>query len=231
MNRITGIIPTYNPVKPWLQQTLDSCIGFDELIICNDCSDSFNIKQYRLPKDTFFTLMNNDKNIGCFNTINKMCECVDDGMITIQADDDYYDKDNLQDIIEVTRRTDADVVYFPCMYFGKYNGLFGNQSKVDYKSLLQANYVYGSAFFRKELWKFLGGFQLQVAGDWDFWIRAAKSGAKFEFYPKQGAYFRVTSRSMFEKSLVTMGRDEINKKVYDNCVRWKGRYEKEKVCA
>jgi hypothetical protein len=229
MNRITGVIPTFNPVKPWLQQTLDSCIGFDELIIGNDCSDKFSPNQYRFPQDTSLTIYHNDKNIGCFNTINRLCEGVREGMITIQADDDYYDKDNLPAIVNIARTTDADVVYFPCQYFGKYSFIFGYAPKVEYKTLLRGNYVYGSAFFRKELWQFLGGFQLEVAADWDFWIRAIKSGACFEFYPAIGAHFRVTNRSMFEKSLATIGRDEINKIVYDNSVKWKGCYEREKV--
>jgi glycosyltransferase involved in cell wall biosynthesis len=227
--RITGVIPTYNPIKHWLQATLDSCVGFDELIICNDGSDKFNERQFRTPKDIPTTFIHNQTNIGCFNTINVLCKQVKEGFITIQADDDFYDKDNLPGIVERARISDADVIYFPCMYFGKYNGLFGNQAKVDYKSLLKANYVYGSAFFRKELFDFLGGFQLEVAGDWDFWVRAIKSGAKFEFYPGLGAHFRVTQRSMFEKSLVTMGRDAINKAVFDNCTKWSGSYEREAI--
>ena len=230
MNKITGIIPTYNPIRSWLQQTLDSIGQFDELIICNDGSDYFNIKQYRLPKDISVTLFENEKNMGCFKTINLMCEKVAEGMITIQADDDFYDKEQLPTLLEIARNTDADVIYFPCQYFGKYNFLFGNMPLVDYKTLLQANYVYGSAFFRKELWQFLGGFQLEVAADWDFWVRAIKSGARFQFHPNIGAHFRVTNRSMFEKSLETLGRAQINKQVYDNCVKWKGRYERQKVC-
>lgn len=231
MNKITGIIPTHNPVKHWLQQTLDSCRGFDELVICDDKSDKFNSRQYRLPDDMPVLFLHNDVNRGCFNTINILCDYVKEGMITIQADDDYYDKNNLPAIVARAKVTDADVLYFPCQYFGKYDFIFGNAAKVEYKTLMQANYVYGSAFFRKELWQFLGGFQLQVAADWDFWIRAIKSGAKFEFYPAIGAHFRVTNRSMFEKSLATIGRDEINKAVFDNSTKWKGRYEKEKVYA
>jgi glycosyltransferase involved in cell wall biosynthesis len=229
MNKITGTIPTYNPIKQWLQQTLDSISGFDELIICDDGSDNLNLDRYRFPKNIPNIFMRNDTNIGCFNTINRMCKEIKEGMITIQADDDYYNKETLLEIVNIARTTEADVVYFPCQYFGKYNFVFGNVPKVDYKTLLQSNYVYGSAFFRKELWQFLGGFQLEAAADWDFWVRAIKSGAKFIFYPSIGAYFRVTSRSMFEKSLSSIGREAINKLVYDNCTAWRGRYEKKKV--
>lgn len=229
MNKITGVIPTFNPIKRWLQETLDSISGFDELIICDDAGETFKQNQYRYPKDIPVTFMRNETNLGCFKTINRLCESVKEGMITIQADDDFYDKRNLPEIVEIARFTDADVIYFPCQYFGKYNFVFGYAPKVEYRTLLQANYVYGSAFFRKELWSFLGGFQLDVASDWDFWIRAIKSGAKFVFYPERGAHFRVTPRSMFEKSLETMGREAINKMVYDNSVKWRGKYEKEKV--
>jgi len=226
MNKITALIPTFNPIKKWLQQTLDSCIGFDELIICNDGSENFNFGQYRLPKDTKVTFIQNETNLGCFQTINILCNQVTDGLITIQADDDYYNKDILPEIIERARLTEADVLYFPCQYFGKYQFIFGNVPRVEYKSLRQANYVYGSAFFTKDLWRFLEGFQLKVAGDWDFWVRAAKSGAKFEFYPRIGAYFRVSSRSMFENSLAKTGRAMINKEVQDNSDKWKKRYVK-----
>ena len=228
MNKVTVVIATHNPVKEWLQQTLDSCRGVDSLIICDDHSKELVLSDYSYPTADV-RMLYNERQLGCFQTYNRLCKEVKEGFISAQADDDYFDEKNFPAIIEVLRKTKADVVHFPCQYFGKYNFVFGYCPNPIYKVLYNANDIYGASFFRKELWDFLGGFQLEAAADWDFWLRAVKSGAKFEFFRSVGAHFRVTERSMFEGQLKKLGREEINKIVRGNADKWNGSYERKTI--
>lgn len=219
MNKISIVIPTYNPVKEWFQETLDSCQGVDSIIVCNDASKNFKAEDYKFPVEDV-KILHNEKNIGCFKTINRLCSEVKEGFISAQADDDYFDKNSFPHIVDILRKTKADVVYFPCRYFGKYNYVYGYAPNPVFEVLYRDNDIYGASFFRKELFDFLEGFQLEVGADWDFWLRALKSGAKFEFFRLIGAHFRVTERSMFENQLKNMGRAKINSLVHENVNKW-----------
>jgi glycosyltransferase involved in cell wall biosynthesis len=219
MNKITIAIATHNPVKEWLQQTIDSCKGVDAIIIGDDDSKDFRIEDYRFPVSDV-RVMRNEQNLGCFKAFSRIIDEVKEGFVSPQADDDYFDEKNFPVIVKVLRNSKADVVHFPCQYFGKYNFAFGYCPYPTYESLYITNNIYGASFFRKELWDFLEGYQLEVAADWDFWVRALKSGAKFEFYRGIGAHFRVTERSMFEKQLKQYGRDQINAMVQVNADKW-----------
>jgi len=59
--------------------------------------------------------------------------------------------------------------------------------------LLTANYIYGAAAFRRELWERLGGFRTEFYNeDYDFWLRALISGATHIYNPLALAAYRVT---------------------------------------
>jgi len=221
MRKITVAIPSFNPVKEWLQQLLDSCDGVDEIIISDDGSDQpINLEDYRFPHGVDVRLLRNDRNLGMTANFNIVTNAADDGFITVQADDDYFDKIYFQLLLRFMRKSLADVVYFPCQYFGKRDFIYGDIRNVSLNDVYEKNYIYGASFFTKEMWRFLDGFQLDFAQDWDFWLRALKSGFRFEYFPQICAHFRVTERSYFERMLVKHGRQHIHKVVHEHVDAW-----------
>jgi glycosyltransferase involved in cell wall biosynthesis len=65
-------------------------------------------------------------------------------------------------------------------------------------AILQQNFVSTMSLFPKRLADELGGFatDLEVAEDWDFWLRAIYSGARVSLQPKPLALYRWGSESL-----------------------------------
>lgn len=71
-----------------------------------------------------------------------------------------------------------------------------------------APFTQQGALISRDLWHKLGGMDasLRIAGDFDFWIRAAASGARFRFLPGTVAAFRVRPGQLSGR--VTQAKDE-----------------------
>ena len=221
MNTVSVVIASYNPVWEWLQETLSSCIGVDELLIGDDGSTPpIDMALYEIPQVDRFEVHRRSVNAGCFNTVNRIVKESRCDFISAQADDDTFEADAFQKILKVVRESQADVVHFPCMYYGKIQGPFGANPQPTFNATYCGNNIYGASFFRKSMWEFLGGFKDIVGGDWDFWLRALKSGFTFQYVPQFGARFRVSERSWFEKELQEKGRVRINAGVRASVDAW-----------
>ena len=69
---------------------------------------------------------------------------------------------------------------------------FGSEQRIgvtqpyDFRLLLKYNHVCGSAVFRKDSWKIVGGFDESMSAyeDWDFWIRLGKRGLRGKLIPE-----------------------------------------------
>ena len=216
------VIPTYNPVKEWFQECLNSCAGVDEIVIGNDASKIYDPAEYKYPEGVETRFIHGEKNVGPFKMLNRIIPEAKGEWISTQADDDSYDKRKFPRLLNFIRGVpeDVDVVCYPCSYFGKRMQLYGQCGIPNFETIYKANNIYGSSFFRKRVFERLGGFQLTVAGDWDFWLRALKSGFKFAYFPEVSAYFRVSERSMFEDSLKKLGRKKIDRMVQENVDKW-----------
>ncbi|MCK9324714.1 MAG: glycosyltransferase, partial [Bacteroidales bacterium] len=197
--------------------------GADRHIIVDDASDNFNPADYESSYVIDTKVYRNEKNLGCFKTINEgVAQIKTDDWISAQADDDTWHAVNFPKLVKQLRKSKADIVHFPCIYYGKMSGFFGVSKNESFDDLKKDNNIYGASFFKKHVWDALGGFKLDVAGDWDFWLRAMKSGFTFEYFPLVCAWFRVSDRSMFERSLKKIGRCKINKSVKRSVDNWEG---------
>jgi len=94
----------------------------------------------------------------------------------------------------------ADVWYGEVDYVGPEGGKLAAmpvcRRPADVPALLAsglAPFTQQGALISRDLWRRLGGMDasLRIAGDFDFWIRAAASGARFRFVPGTVAAYRM----------------------------------------
>ena len=115
MNKVTVFIPVYNTEK-YIRQCLDSVLKQSytdlEIILCNDCStdNSFAICQEYEHKDSRVKIVNNERNLGLFNTRLKCLDFVS-GDYFFQVDsDDWLEKDYIKVMMDVAEEYRVDVV-------------------------------------------------------------------------------------------------------------------------
>ena len=134
MPKVSVFIPVYNAEK-YLRQCVDSVLNQTytdfELIICNDCStdNSLLICQEYTRKDRRVRLVNNEKNLGLYNTRLKCLEYVE-GEYFFQVDaDDWIDKDCIKTMIAKAIELNVDVVTVGFMRTLDKWGLFSNKGQ------------------------------------------------------------------------------------------------------
>ncbi len=134
------------------------------------------------------------RNIGIAKTSGDFLLCLDA--------DDYLHPEFLAKTLAVFRNNEQpDVVCCWTKHFGARQDLFIPSPNIHLFWLLQRNLLPVTALFRKRIWKALGGFDEKMRmgyEDWDFWIRASKSGYQFSCIPEALFYYRISSGSMVQ---------------------------------
>lgn len=91
------------------------------------------------------------------------------------------------------------IVYADAEYFGEKTGRW-YVPHFNLLSLIRGNFIDACALFRKKLWEEVGGYDERMPWmgweDWDFWLRAAYSGATFVHLPGVGFDYRVRNDSL-----------------------------------
>ncbi|MNL27542.1 hypothetical protein D3C87_1491390 [compost metagenome] len=66
-------------------------------------------------------------------------------------------------------------------------------------NLSRNNLIFCSAFFKKEDWEAVGGYDIKMKSgweDWEFWISLLKNGGNVKCLEELGFYYRIKSTSM-----------------------------------
>jgi glycosyltransferase involved in cell wall biosynthesis/predicted O-methyltransferase YrrM len=166
---ISCITVTYNPRGDWLERAIASARLVDEHIIVDDGSD-IPVPQatVRIPHRGITTA----RNIAVSLATGEWIAPLDD--------DDYWDE-SVREMIRYSQYTAADVVWAPVEQFGLAEGIWGD--RCDFSTLVKKNQLSAGSWFRKSVWRRLGGYQHEGVEDWDFWARAYKKGMRFEYLP------------------------------------------------
>jgi glycosyltransferase involved in cell wall biosynthesis len=205
MVEVSIIIPCYNHGK-FLPETIDSLKNIDtqkvEVIIINDGSTDI---------ETIKVLEDLEKK--GYYVINKMNEGLGAARNTgIKESKGKYilplDSDNRIEIEYITKAlsifksdSNIDIVYSDKYLFGI---LQGEDKLPDFnlQKMMLENYIDACAFFKKELWEKLEGFDEKMPymgyEDWDFWLRSSFAGANFYHIPKCLFHYRVEHTSMLK---------------------------------
>ena len=169
---VTLVIGTYNPHKEWFENALKSAEGlFDDIIIVDDGSTE--------PVEN--ATVTHETNKGFYQARNTGITHAKDGWIASLDDDDEFIPENVLLLKRFAEQSKADIIHFPIEMFGDMNCVWGHSPNME--NILNGNQIPSGSWFRKSLWEKLSGFQYPLAEDWDFWARAWKSGATFDFFP------------------------------------------------
>lgn len=201
--KFTCIIGTYNPNLEWLERAIDSSFDlFDEYIVFDDGSSKnvFSELQEKLYpnkkwiRDGVFKIQfyGHQQNKGFYEAKNRAIEKSTGDIICTLDDDDYFDRNGVMNLkkyifettecCEAMQKEGADVWHFKLQKFGNEDGIYGEGG--DPKNLTSFNSIPGISWFRREVWKELGGFDNIRAEDWGFWLKAFKSGKTFTYFPE-----------------------------------------------
>ena len=91
------------------------------------------------------------------------------------------------------------VVYTDAIYIGERQGHW-KVGAFNLQRLMLSNYIDACALIRTECWEQIGGYDesraIMMWSDWDFWLRLAFEGYRFEYREVTGFSYRVAADSM-----------------------------------
>ena len=128
MNKILTVsIAAYN-VEKFLEKTLDSLIIKDidslEVLIINDGSKDGTLhiaRKYEKEYPNIFRVINKE-NGGYGSTINVGIDNANGKYFKQLDGDDWYEKDNLKEILNILQNSDEDIIYTPYIEFYERDG-------------------------------------------------------------------------------------------------------------
>jgi glycosyltransferase involved in cell wall biosynthesis len=93
------------------------------------------------------------------------------------------------------------VVYGDAEYFGERSGRW-HVADFDLRQMVESNYIDACALYRKSVWASVNGYDEKMpwmgSEDWDFWMRIAIRGWRFEHLDEIAFDYRVRRGSMVE---------------------------------
>jgi glycosyltransferase involved in cell wall biosynthesis len=101
------------------------------------------------------------------------------------------------DILE--RNANVSIVYSDAIFFGEKTGrsIIGNYNL---QKLMICNYIDACAVYRKEAWKNIGGYAIDMPAmgyeDWDMWLNCSFKGYRFYYLEEIGFEYRFINNSM-----------------------------------
>jgi hypothetical protein len=159
--------------------------------------------------------------IGIGRMLNQLAAGVEAEWLARLDDDDLFKPNHLEVLSTGTEK--ADVIYTWCDVMPRAHegvmppvpavlgpaGWIPNQ-EFDPGTLLERNYIPATTLIRKSLWQDLGGWLLpgwgvgpprepDLAEDWDFWLRALDSGARFLCIPEVTWTYRYHGANVWFK--------------------------------
>lgn len=203
---VSIIVPCYNQAQyldECLQSVIDQSYQNWECIIVNDGSPDNTevIASKWVERDTRFKYLYKE-NGGLSSARNKGIG-VANGKYILPLDAD--DKIASNYIVLAMRSFEEDrylkVVYSKAEKFGDEEGLWQLPPFSIY-DLCRKNLIFCSAFFRREDWKLVGGYDVNMIyglEDWEFWIAILKNGGKVKCLDEVGFYYRIRANSMARK--------------------------------
>jgi len=196
------------------EEYLHQCIGslayqtFQdwECIVVDDGSDNPDLIDHIISSsvgDRGFVIHQNNRGLSTARNIG-IANASGDFLLCLDADD-YLHPEFLAKTLAVFRNSERpDVVCCWTKHFGARRGLFIPPPSIHLFWLLQRNLLPITALFRKQIWKALGGFDENMKigyEDWEFWIRASKSGYQFSCIPEALFYYRISSVSRHQNAM------------------------------
>jgi glycosyltransferase involved in cell wall biosynthesis len=210
--KYTCIMGSKNPKAEWLSRAILSVQGlFDEYVFVDDGSD--RPIQWHTDFLDNVKIIRHDVNKGFWAAKNTAIEASTGDIIATLDDDDYFDKYEVQKLkMFIEQNSDNDVYRFKLQEVGESNGIYDGGG--DLSELDKRNSIPGVSWFRRQVWKDVGGFKNVKAEDWAFWRAANNLGKKFIFFNEICYHVQMRGDSVSHSWNVPY--DEIRNEVLNN---------------
>lgn len=200
---VSIIIPCYNQAQyldEALQSVLEQTYSNWECIVVNDGSfdKTGEIANEWVAKDTRFVYLKKE-NGGLSSARNYgIDQAKGEFILPLDADDKIAPNYIELALSSFQEDNSLKVVYCKAEKFGQENGLWSLPPFSLY-DLARCNMIFCSSVFRKEDWKLVGGYDVNMIyglEDWEFWIAILKNGGEVKCLDAVGFYYRIRGNSM-----------------------------------
>jgi glycosyltransferase involved in cell wall biosynthesis len=214
---VSIIVPCYNQAQyldECLNSVLDQTYPNWECIIVNDGSPD-NTEEVAMKwtnKDERFKYLyktngglSSARNEGIKNAVGTL-------ILPLDADDKIANIYCELAINALVKNSSLSLIYANSEKFGLVNEIW-DLPEFSIEKLATENLIYCSAFFKKEDWERVGGYDenlMQGLEDWEFWIAILKKGGNVIKLKETCFYYRIK-----ETSMITSLKDENKKRIFD----------------
>lgn len=198
---ISVIVPCYNQAQfldECMQSVLEQTYQNWECIIVNDGSPD-NTEEVALEwtkKDVRFIYLKKD-NGGLSSARNAGIEKAKGEWILPLDCDDKIGNQYLE-LAQKEFKNDYTIIYCKSHYFGDKSGEWA-LPKFSLTGLATQNIIFCTAFYKKEDWQKVGGYDIDMIyglEDWEFWIHILKPDSEVLQLDYLGFYYRIKAQSM-----------------------------------
>jgi glycosyltransferase involved in cell wall biosynthesis len=201
--QVSVIMSVFNG-EEFLREALQSIVNQSlkefEVIVVNDGSTDATkqIVMEFVKYDERVKFHENQENMGLPRSLNVAISKATSPLHIVMGADDILGKDYLASMCQALRETKADFLYSDYQLISGEGDLIG-KSKVEDVTFLTCGMVLGvSRIWRATLFNQIGGFDPStfVFEDYEFSVRAWKSGAKIERIGLQQFFYRIHSKQL-----------------------------------
>ena len=192
--KITLVCTSLNPDKVLLNKMLDSAYQFDEIVLNIDQQKFEDRNDFGCPSKQIARVFNQD-HWSIPDAYNWMIKEVKTEWICCFCDDDYFYPEGLAKMIaEIRKGCYAGIAHYKYKISGYRppqdlrSWILGStydlceKQYITEELLKKHNRLPAGSFFRKDVWKAIGGFKGDKCHDHNFWLRAAQFGFTFKYY-------------------------------------------------
>lgn len=202
MSKVSVVIPCFNQ-GAYLPEAVDSVLSQTfrdiEIIIVDDGSDDPEtirmLDQYE--KEDVKLIRTSNKGLAAARN-RGIREATGNYILPLDADD-KIGKGYASDAVSILDEyRDIGIVYCEAVYFGLKNERW-LLPEFSLDHILRHNIIFCSAFFRKEDWEAVGGYNINMVygwEDWDFWLSLIRLQRKVYRIPKVYFHYRLRETSM-----------------------------------
>jgi glycosyltransferase involved in cell wall biosynthesis len=205
MKLISIIVPCFNQAQyldECLQSVFNQTYQHWECIIVNDGSpdNTFAVAQIWLEKDARFKYLEK-QNGGLSSARNAGIESANgEFILPLDADDRIGTQYCELAMTEFKLDSELKIVYCRANKFGDEKGEW-LLNPFSLEKICTKNMIFCSAFFKKNDWQIVGGYDVKMIygwEDWEFWIAVLKNGGNVKRLNFVGFYYRIKLKSMLK---------------------------------
>ena len=221
---VSIVMSEYNTPIKWLEESIESILHQTyrnfEFIIINDCSKNDVEEIIKKYNDSRIKVINNEKNIGLANSLNKGISIAKGKYIARMDTDDIAYSNRLEEEIKFLEENNEYFLVASKADIFNEKGIYANtkkSGKIEKKDLMRdVPFVHPSVMYKKEVVLKLGCYpNLTRCEDYALWCNAYLEGYEGYIINKTLLKYRVLEESYKKRTLKT--RKDAIKVRYNYC--------------